>query len=474
MRFLLIAYDFPPIPSPQALRWAYLARELALAGHEVLVLAPDVDGYGNGGLPEMPAGVVVHRAWPGPVTGFVTRRQRQKRALPQAGTTTAGDAVSTWSPVVPVEVQLNWKGRLRKRIEDRLTAALGQGLNWKGHLMEGMKSAMSLFLFPDARAEWEPSARRLLDHLLQTQRPDVVISSHEPATTIALGLHAKSQGHAWVADLGDPVLAPYTPRRWRARARALEKQLCATADLVTVTSESARCVLQERHGIDPARCAILTQGFDHRAAVSAETGVVFEADRLELLYTGSFYSFRKIDALLEAVLAVPAARLSVGTIAAPPALVAAAQRHPTQVRLLGFVPHAQAIALQRRCDVLVNLANADPVQVPGKFYEYLGSGTPILNVGGAPHDAAAELLRRVGGGWCGAEDKDALRDLIAGLAEEKTRVGKITCPMQSYDPMQHSWASLSQRLVGLVLERRPDLAPAPARAPVPAMARHPY
>jgi glycosyltransferase involved in cell wall biosynthesis len=470
MRFLLIAYDFPPIPSPQSLRWAYLARELAFAGHEVHVLAPDVDGYGSGGLPAMPAGVIVHRAWPGPVNGFITRRRRTKRQgeMEQASASSDGAA---WMPATVHTVALNWKGRLRKRIEDTLSPWFGSGLNWKGQVMEGVKAFMSLFLFPDMRAEWEPSARRLLDHLLETWQPDTVISSHEPATTIALGLRAKRKGYVWVADLGDPVLAPYTPRRWRRRAWAVERQLCAEADLVTVTSERACRVLRERHGIDESRCATLTQGFDHRATAASVKGVTFEADRLELLYTGSFYSFRKIGPLLDALLAVPAARLSVGTVAPPPELVAAAHRHPGQIRLLGFIPHTLAVALQRQCDVLVNLANADPVQVPGKFYEYLGSGTPILNIGGAADDAAADLLRRAGGGWCEADDALSLRALLDALAEEKSRAGKIArSPPQNYDPMQHSWERLSQRLVELILERRPDSAaravPAPSREAV--------
>ena len=37
MRFLLIAYEFPPSPSPQSLRWAYLVRELIALGHQVKV-----------------------------------------------------------------------------------------------------------------------------------------------------------------------------------------------------------------------------------------------------------------------------------------------------------------------------------------------------------------------------------------------------------------------------------------------------
>lgn len=452
MRFLLIAYDFPPVPSPQSLRWAYLTRELALAGHEVHVLAPDIEGYGSGGLPDLPDTLMIHRVWPGPLTGFVSRLQRRHRVV-DAGAPAPAPLAAT------VAKELNWKGRFRRAIEDRLSSWFGHGLNWKGYVMEAVKRAMSLVLFPDSRAEWQPWARRRLYELLDCYRPDVVISSHEPAMTIELGALAREKGYLWVADLGDPVLAPYTPRRWRRRAEATESMLCARADLVTVTSGHAREVLRQRHGIAEGRCEILTQGFDHRAVAALDTSVVFDVDKLELLYTGSFYSFRRIGALLDAVLAVPSARLNVATIAAPPELVAAARRHPDRIRLLGFVPHSRALALQRHCDVLVNLANVNPVQVPGKFFEYLGSGTPILHVGGAADDVAATVLRRVGGGWCEPDDRLRLQARIADLAGDKASNGRVT-PVagEGFDVMQHSWANLSQRLVELVSSRRPVLA----------------
>ena len=68
MRLLLIAYEFPPSPSPQSLRWAYFARELDALGHEVHVLAPDFGGE-TPGLPVLPRGVVVHRCFAGPFRG---------------------------------------------------------------------------------------------------------------------------------------------------------------------------------------------------------------------------------------------------------------------------------------------------------------------------------------------------------------------------------------------------------------------
>lgn len=452
MRLLLVAYDFPPVPSPQSLRWAYLARELALAGHDVHVLAPDINGYGAAGLPELPAGVRVHRVYPGPLAGLVVRRQRARpvAGLAPADATQAGEAVA-----MPPE-QLNWRGRLRRRIEDPFRS----GLNWKGQLMEATKAVASLLLFPDVRSEWLPWARKALHRLLVDLRPDAVITSHEPANTIALGLLARQLGHRWVADLGDPVLAPYTPRRWRRRAFAVERALCAQADLVTVTSERAASLLAERHGLDPRRCLLLTQGFDHRHVSPGDARTPFDPGRLELLYTGSFYAFRRIGHLLDAVLSVPGARLNVASIRPPDAVLAAAAAHPGQVRLFGFVAHSRALDLQRQCDVLVNLSNDDPVQVPGKVYEYLGAGTPVLTVG-APGDGCARLLLETGAGWCEPDDRDALARRITALAAEKRAGGIVRPPAGGRDPMQHSWAALAARL-DQALANMPAATPAAA------------
>ena len=59
MRILVIAYEFPPSPSPQSLRWKHLSAELARQGHEVHVLT--VDAVATGAAP--PDGVVVHRVF---------------------------------------------------------------------------------------------------------------------------------------------------------------------------------------------------------------------------------------------------------------------------------------------------------------------------------------------------------------------------------------------------------------------------
>lgn len=417
MRILLIAYEFPPSPSPQSLRWAYLCRELHRLGHDIDVLTIDLGGE-SPGLPELPAGVRVHRTYPGHVRGLVAWRRRRRARAREGGS--SGDAAST-----AMQSRSGWKHRVSAWLQ-----RLGERV-W----------------FPDLRGEWHRHARAKLDELLAARSPDVVVSSHEPATTLELGLRAHAAGFRWVADLADPVLAPYTPPHWRRRAQKLEAETCRRASAILVTTPLARELFASRC---PAHAPIVvfTQGFDDaRAPAEASHGPGEATTTLELLYTGSFYSFRSAGALLRAVIATPGVRLNIATIHAPDEVLEAARRYPDRIRLLGFLPHLAALDWQRRADVLVNLANQDPSQVPGKCFEYLGAGRPILHIGDASGDAVAREISSRQRGWVCAPSEPAIAAELLRLQRLHTD-GRLHAGLRlDRDGVaEFGWSQLARRL----------------------------
>jgi len=439
MQILLIAHDFPPIPSPQSLRWTYLVRELSRLGHKVDVLAPDHPGYGPpGGLPEIPEQVKVHRTFPGLFAWSLGAQRRIRRRI-----VTHGDG----------------QGPGPEASTRTLQSAAPVALNWKGRLVERIRTAYASMLYPDVRAEWNPWARRALFPLLRDLCPDVVIASHEPASTLLLALAAKRKGYFVVADLGDPVCAPYTPGRWRNRALRLEGRVCASCDLVLVTSQATRNLLLSRHSMPQNRIHVVPQGFND--APNRDGGVPLERHRseiLELLYTGSFYDFRSPDALIKAVVAAPGIRLSIASSQVPHTIEEAANKYPDSIRLLGFLPHLQVLALQRQADVLVNLANADATQVPGKIYEYLGAGRPILHIGDDPSDEAAGLVNEAAAGWTCRNSLPELSQLLSTLS---TRVVEIRGPGSPRDPGligKYSWSMRARDIVDRIFALRIHLS----------------
>lgn len=425
LRILLIAYEFPPSSSPQSLRWAYLSNRLAALGHEVHVMAPDLVGVGVG-LPDPGPQVQMHRVHPGPMRALLGRLAG-RRPLTQGG----GEA--------PASAQHN----------DPF-AGLGPGepprLNWKGALLERLQTAVSWLLFPDLRGEWMLPARRALPLLLGRIRPDVVITSHEPATTLLLGLKARRRGCRWIADLGDPVLAAYTPRRWRRRALTLERQVLREADHVLVTTVETAALLSERHP-GGTRITAVPQGFDeHVPAGGARPAPAREA-ALELLYAGSFYDFRDPRPLVEGVLQVPGVRLNVASGKVPDWMVRLADRHPAQLRLLGRVPHRRLLALQRQADVLVNIANADPAQIPGKVFEYFGACRPVLHLQVQDGDAVGRLVSGMSRGWACRAVPEAVAGQVRRL-RDRADGGRLDDGLDlGTGPVgQWSWTAIAEKV----------------------------
>nr|WP_255703418.1 glycosyltransferase [Lysobacter sp. GX 14042] len=402
-----------------------MTDRLAALGHEVHVLAPDIGGSMEG-LPDPGRAIQVHRTFPGPVRGALGWLAR-RRPAPVVFGSSAGVPTSSETPGDGVRDTLE------------IPAAVEPPrLNWKGRLLERFQRGVSWLLFPDLRAEWHRPARKALHRLLDDLRPDVVVTSHEPCTTLQLGLQAERRGFRWVVDMGDPVLAAYTPWRWRHRAHALEATVMRRADHVLVTTAQAAALLRERHGAG-ADVSVVTQGFDERMPPAQDVSRRPDS-MLELLYAGSFYSFRDPRALVDAVLAVPGVRLNVASGNVPEWLAGVARERPAQVRLLGRVPHRRLLVLQRQIDVLVNLANPDPSQVPGKFYEYLGAGRPVLHLlAGSGLDATGELLGALARGWSCAGDRSTIEHELHRLAEAH-REGALASGLQLGMEAVESWS----------------------------------
>ena len=418
MRILLIAYEFPPSPSPQSLRWTYLCRELATLGHEVHVLTIDLGGT-TPGLPQLPPEVVVHRTFAGPIRGIIAAgRRRKHRATAEIPNETPVEGV----PIRPAR-------------------------SWKQSLSEGVQAAASAILFPDVRGEWHHWGKRELSRLLQTENFDVAISSHEPATSLELGRLALHADLPWVADLGDPVLAPYTPRRWRKRAWRLEQSVCRDARHVITTNPAAAELMQQRHGRSD-HVSVLTQGYDDRNTNHERLAWMFDSARIELFYSGSFYQFRNPDSLLRALSVDPRIRLSIAAITVPESVLAAARLMPEQIRLLGFMPHLDVVAMQKHAHVLVNIANEDASQIPGKVFEYLGAGRPILHLSNQPGDAISVLLSKLGKGWSCQNNEHEISDWLRTACLG----GDIDLRAGANDVSAYSWRNIALELEEILLD----------------------
>ena len=365
MRVLLIAYEWPPITAAQSLRWFYLANGLAELGVNVHVLCPSI-------RPETPFSgalhkdVVEHRVWPGPFVGVL-------QAVMHRGTK---DKAS--------------KGLVEPGIKEA-KPRLVNGLALRAYV--GVRRLLDQLLFPDVRTEWYPFARVALLRLMKQHQFDVVVSSHEPGVDLMLGLLAHRKfSLAWVVDLADPLLAPYTPKWRRWLDSWFEGMVLKKSTSVILTTPQLVDVLVKRHpAVAAEKFAIVPQG---GAVIKPENGGSRKkVDELHFVFTGNFYhAFRNPIELVKALKKMSSNRIKI-TIAGNNAAFVALFDGVKGINFLGPVDHFEALSLQQQADILLNIGNGQSDQLPGKVFEYLVSGKPIFHIRGSNQDPTEPYLR---------------------------------------------------------------------------------
>jgi glycosyltransferase involved in cell wall biosynthesis len=388
-RILIVAYDFPPHGAIGTMRTLRLVRELAREGWAITVLTSSPETY-LPGTPidtqlgtQVPAGVTVLRARAIRGLDAFTRGAKALRrggSRPETRATKAEGHVDPAGPAKP--------GWLR-RASDWLDAALS---------------------IPDNESGWIlPSTARGLRHVLFTSRPDVIYSSAPPwsGQVVAWALAAISR-RPWVADFRDPwARAPWRDWRkpFRQRAAAwFERRVVERADAVLFVTKANLQEFAASYGADAARrFHLVPNGCDPAEIEVAES--MPARPHFVMLHAGTLYGARNPLPVINAV----AAAVRRGAI--DPAQfrlrflgnVSLTTDLPRACRDLGiedvveFVPRvtrAESLRELKSASALLLVQTGTTMSVPGKAYEYLAAGRPILAL--SEEGETAELVRASG------------------------------------------------------------------------------
>jgi glycosyltransferase involved in cell wall biosynthesis len=362
---LVVTAYWPPRIDSGTHRWAAMAPLLGDHGWRAVVLTPTVEEGGE--LDDaLAAGVADVETWrvEGDVAAGLVARLR-------GAETSAVARVDLWPQDAPAGA-LAWIRR---------------------HLV-----------VPDARAPWIVPAVIAGLRRGAHRAFDAVISSGPPVSMhVIAGALAEAWRVPWVADHRDPWLfssrlAPQPPAVWvqRALRRAVERH----ADHHLVVTQHAERVFR---GAGIGAVTLVRNGFDAAARlVPPERGRVFRIGHVGVLHRD-----RHRPALWEGLsAALQAGRLPRSAVrvelAGPVdrAAVACWRRCGLDdvVHAHGVVSHREALAIMRRCDVLLVLGSLDAFarqQVPAKIYEAIASGAFVL--GAVPTDTEAAALLRAHG-----------------------------------------------------------------------------
>ena len=389
-RVLIISYYWPPSGGSGVQRWVKFAKYLPEMGWEPVVYTPsnpEVPALDESLAAEVDGVEIIRTRIFEPYGLYAKLFRREKAAAPEVNTVDAG----------------------KRSLAGRIALWL------RGNLF-----------IPDPKCLWVRPSVRYLEKYLREHPVDAIVSTGPPHTMhlIARAL-ARKTGLPWVADFRDPWTKVFYFKHLsltacaRRRHEKLEKQVLDDASLVVAVSPM---VQDEFRAMTSTPVALVTNGYDEadyvrqEGACRAETSmegapasheaVAFcgEERAFTLVHTGLF-ARDGIPTVLWEVLAEKCAVVADFHQKLRIVLVGKTDREvleslsaaglQDQVTDWGYQPHPTAVARQLEASVLLLPLRKEPeykAVLPGKLFEYLGSGRPILGIG-APDGAMARILQ---------------------------------------------------------------------------------
>lgn len=345
----------------------------------------------------------------------------------------------------------------------------------KDRYFRAQKNWLQPLFVTDPMGWWAQPAARLGMELAHEYHPSAIMVTMSPFTASAAGVTLKQKtGLPLILDLRDPWALDETriyTTRWHARRdwRRMHEALSA-ADLIIMNTPEAAAAVEEEFGRgrpsnEPgprvtARVISITNGYDAED-FGKGTPQAVAPDALRIVHTGMFHSElaqvwdrvfegrgvlnkikyprrpinlwtrtpRYLLEAMERVIAsgrIPRDKLElvlVGEVSAEDERLIKASPVAANVQLLGYRNHGESVNWVESADVLflplhTPIDGGPALVVPGKTYEYLGSGRPILAMG-PPGDMRKFVNDTQSGVAIGGDDVSAAAEALVRFYEAK-------------------------------------------------------
>jgi glycosyltransferase involved in cell wall biosynthesis len=407
-KVLLIAFDFPPRRTSGVYRPVALSKYLPQFGWQPIVLTVETKAElaeDRTLLQKVPPEVKVVRTRHLRLDGW---EHRAAKAVQSVGGLQAATSNSRPQPF------------------DRFLRFLGRLLR-------------AFLYFPDQNAGWIPFGLTKAIQLHREQAYDIIYTTSPPRSGPVIGLLLKLLLRLpWVVEFRDPWLPPAEVRAflgepvpsWRRKldCRLFKLLLRRTDKIITVTKGHAD-ELNRQYGVPTDKLAVVSNGFDeddfHPNGASAASP--FPAGHVNLSHFGSVYahfSGRFFAAVDELVCERPELkeRLRINIIGFPDEDIRQYAREDglkNVIQIRNFVGHDDALRAMRSSDCLLLFYAHRYISqacVPGKIYEYLRVGRPILAV--TYEGGVKELIEEGDAGWImPPDDVPAMKQTLSRLLD---------------------------------------------------------
>ncbi|SDK53969.1 Glycosyltransferase involved in cell wall bisynthesis [Maridesulfovibrio ferrireducens] len=385
---LFIAYDFPPILSPESIQVQRRAIALAQKGHNVHVLTacdnPDFE-FIDPTLNREHENLTIHRV-----------------------------------NKLPAEKALHYIcGGLE--ITDRK-------LWWKFPAVKAALKIISEFKIENLYTHSTP----LVNHLAGFEVKKVIKTIH------------------WTAHFSDPwTMNPYISYRTglqRKINKGLESGIISKVDKITVTSEKTRDMFVNRLKADSSKIRVLPHVFDPELYSRKESG----SGKKIVAHTGNIYGLRSVIPLIEAIEQVQPKNLEFhfyGRMKDDERELAH-EKCPDLIKIFDPIPYLKSIQVLSDADILLVIdapLNNSPF-FPSKLADYIGAGKPVAAL--TPlSSTTTDIIRKIQKDLLIADSSDvtAIAALLRRLGNTDGSTLKEGCK-EFYD-MNNNYEKLREALI---------------------------
>ena len=315
----------------------------------------------------------------------------------------------------------------------------------------------NLFI-PDARVFWvKPSVSFLEKYILENEI-DTIVTSGPPHSLHLIGLELKQKLNIkWFADFRDPWTTIGYHKSLRLsnyavkKHKDLEYKVLNSADTIIVTSNTTK---DEFQAITTKPIAVITNGYDTENVEKQSLDSKFS-----LAHIGSFLSERNPkllwETLVELLDEIPdfKSHLEIklmGAVSQEVLETISSFGLNPYLNNLGYVSHSEAIVHQKKSQVLLLIEiNSDDTKsiIPGKLFEYMVSGRPIIAIGPNGSDFAEIIAKTNTGVFFDYSEKMKLKSVLLGCYNQFLE-GKLQS--NAVGLLQYSRKSLTGKLVELI------------------------
>ena len=392
-KVLIITYYWPPAGGPGVQRWLKFVKYLPKYEVEPIVYCPENPSYpivDESLLSEIPNGITILKQ--------------------------------------PISEPYRFANMLSKKDSKQISSGVIPKKKKQSVMQRLMLYVRGNFFIPDARKNWVKPSVKFLSAYIQSNNIETIITTGPPHSLHLIGLQLKKQLKVkWLADFRDPWTTIGYHKQLKLskssveKHKALESQVLQSADEIIVTSENTKkeFLFKTKQPI-----TVITNGYDTHKVPRPEKDKKFT-----LAHIGSLLSERNPKQLWSALQELIDENENfrsefelklIGVVSEDVLQTLKDFNLESYINNIGYVSHEEAIKEQMSSRVLlmIEIDSTDTkVIIPGKLFEYMASGTPIMAVGPTDSDVEVILKSTNTGHYFYYNDKETIKSQILSYFE---------------------------------------------------------